>query len=185
MKKRLLLAWVPVMFLSACASGDWQRVTDQLAADIDDNAANAIGHLGRPLPGQMRPGAFSDPAARVRLDELCLRDGGVHVVQRVKLRAGEQVSYRATSTALARQPGVSEPVGVFNGRYELWQTVQLERAGQSTIRRMESTLRDAHTGKDVAIAVNYRVLQGTALTDMDPHCGDATLAGLSRQAFER
>lgn len=186
MKKHLLYALLPLMLaLTGCSSMEWQRATMQLGFDLDDQASNAMGHLGRPIPGQLRLGAFSDPAARARLEQLCLREGGIHVVQRVRIPAGEAVTYRATSSYIAQHPGVAEPVGVFNGRYELWQAVQHEAVGQSLIRRMESTLRDGSTGKDVAQAVNYRVVQGAQLSDSDPHCGDATLAGLARQAFER
>ncbi len=179
------LAALVLLSLAGCSSMPGADSASGVVHAADEHLSHALGYLGRPLPGAFHVGSLSDSVARNRLQELCMRDAGIHVVQRIKLPAGQAVTWKPTARYLTQHPGADEPVGLLAERYELWQVTQYERAGQATIRRMQSTLRDASTGKTVAVAVNYRAMEHRSMSAQDPHCGDATLAGLSRHVFER
>lgn len=181
----LALAALASSWLGGCTALD--NTTPQWLRSADDHAVHAIGYLGRPLPDMMRSGSFGDdPAVRGRLRELCMRDAGLHLVQKIRLPATEPVTFRRSPVVVGQYADVSEPVGTFNGRYELWQSFRHEKVGDAWIRRMESTVLDAYLDKPVATAVNYRATGADkVLRDTDPHCGDDTLAGLARAVFDR
>ncbi len=92
------------------------------------------------------------------------------------------MTFQRASRWTTQYPGVREPLGVFNGRFEVWQAVSWDSVPPLRMRRTETSLTEPASGKLLVVAVNYRLVRG-APSSFDPQCGDTSLQGLAEAAL--
>lgn len=123
-----------------------------------------------------------EQVARAHLQRRCVEDGGIHILSTYALPAARPV-FRRSSRWTSQYPGVMEPVGVFNDRFEVWQSVSWEDFPPLRMRRTKTVLLEPASGKELAVAVNYRLVRSEP-TSADAQCGDSTLDDLARAVFK-